>query len=221
MYFDLENEYDERPILETLKGISDWNYYAICEAHSALHQKDIIVSEYQKQLIKQHCMDILKDLDFKKEIYDNDAGGTTYTYRSQRFIFFSEMFDFPYEKSVYLDMLFAPYYFFDRDADNQYGKFPKYVLDKLTCAELQNRIQHNLANETMCSDVLEMHIQYCQDNHLDWGVELAEKICLQNGKKEQRSETEQFPSSAEQYWPMAVLFLLRFFTLPRSGPSAC
>ena len=184
LYFDLENEHDERLILETLKGISDWNYYAICEAHSALHQKDIIVSEYQKQLIKQHCMDILKDLDFKKEIYDNDAGGTTYTYRSQRFIFFSEMFDFPYEKSVYLDMLFAPYYFFDRDADNQYGKFPKYVLDKLTCAELQNRIQHNLANETMCSDVLEMHLQYCQDNHLDWGVELAEIICLQDCKKD-------------------------------------
>ena len=184
LYFDLENEHDQRPVLETLKGISDWNYYAICEAHGALQQKEIIVSEYQKQLIKQHCMDILKDLDFRKEIHDNDEGGTTYTYRSQRFIFFSEMFDFPYEKSVYLDMLFAPYYFFDRDADNQYGKFPKYVLDKLTCAELQNRIQYNLTNETMCSDVMEMHIQYCQDNNLDWGVELAEKICLQDGKKE-------------------------------------
>lgn len=183
LYFDLENEHDNRPILETLKGISDWNDYAICEAHGALHQKEIIVSEYQKQLIKQHCMDILKDLDFRKEIYDNEAGGTTYTYRSQRFIFFSEMFDFPYEKSVYLDMLFAPYYFFDREADNQYGKFPKYVLDKLTCAELQSRIQYNLANETMCSDVLEMHIQYCQDNNLDWGVELAEKICLQDSGK--------------------------------------
>ena len=184
LYFDLENEHDQRPVLETLKGISDWNYYAICEAHGALHQKEIIVSEYQKQLIKQHCIDILKDLDFSKEIHDNDEGGTTYTCRSQRFIFFSEMFDFPYEKSVYLDMLFAPYYFFDRDADNQYGKFPKYVLDKLTCAELQNRIQYNLTNETMCSDVMEMHIQYCQDNNLDWGVELAEKICLQDGKKE-------------------------------------
>ena len=183
LYFDLENEHDKRPILETLKGISDWNYYAICEAHGALHQKEIIVSEYQKKLIKQHCMDILKDLDFRKEIHDNDAGGTTYTYRSQRFIFFSEMFDFPYEKSVYLDMLFAPYYFFDRDADNQYGKFPKYVLDKLTIDDLQNRIQHNLANETMCSDVLEMHIQYCQDNNLDWGVELAEKVCLNDGGK--------------------------------------
>ena len=183
LYFDLENEHDKRPILETLNGISDWNYYAICEAHGALHQKEIIVSEYQKQLIKQHCMDILKDLDFRKEIHDNDAGGTTYTYRSQRFIFFSEMFDFPYEKSVYLDMLFAPYYLFDRDADNQYGKFPKYVLDKLTFAELQNRIQHNLANETMCSDVMDMHIQYCQDNNLDWGVELAEKVCLQDSGK--------------------------------------
>lgn len=182
LYFDLENEHDERPILETLKGISDWNYYAICEAHSALHQKDIIVSEYQKQLIKQHCMDILKDLDFKKEIHDNDEGGITYTYRAQRFIFFSEHFDFPYEKSVYLEMLFVPYYFFDREDNKQYGKFPKYVLDKLTCAELRNRIQFNLANEDMCSDVIEMHIQYCQDNNLDWGVELAEKICLQNSK---------------------------------------
>lgn len=184
LYFDLNREHDKRPILETLKGISDWNDYAVRQAHRALRQKEIIVSEHQKQLIKQHCMDILKDLDFRKEIHDNDAGGTTYSYRLQRFIFFSEMFDFPYEKSVYLDMLFAPYYFFDRDADNQYGKFPKYVLDKLTYTELQNRIQHNLANETMCSDVLEMHIQYCQDNNLDWGVELAEKICLQDCKKE-------------------------------------
>ena len=182
LYFDLEDENDERPILETLKGIPDWNYYAICEAHRALHKKDIIVSEYQQQLIKQHCMDMLKDLDFKKEIYDNDEGRMMRTYRSQRFVFFSEFFDFPYEKSVYLDMLFVPYYFFDRENNNEYGKFPKYVLDKLTCAELQNRIQYNLANEDMCSDVIEMHIQYCQDNNLDWGVELAEKICLQNSK---------------------------------------
>ena len=183
LYFDLQNTNDNRPILETLKGISDWNHYAIRQAYSVLHQKDIITNEHQKHIIKQHCMDILKDLDFRKEIYDNDEGGTTYTYRSQRFIFFSEMFDFPYEKSVYLDMLFVPYYFFDREANNQYGKFPKYVLDKLTCAELQNRIQYNLANETMCSDVMDMHIQYCQDNNLDWGIELAEKVCLQDSGK--------------------------------------
>ncbi len=182
LYFDLENEHDQRPILETLEGISDWDYYAVCEAHGALMQKDIKVSESQKQLINQHCIDILKDLNFRKEIYDNDKGGTTYTYRVLRFIFFSEYFDFPYEKSVYLDMLFVPCYFFDRENNTQYGKFSKYVLDKLSCDELQNRIQYNLANETMCSDVIEMHIQYCQDNNLDWGVELAEKICLQNGK---------------------------------------
>lgn len=186
LYYDLENEHNQRPILETLKRISDWNNYAVCEAHRALCQKDIItiiISEHQKQLIKQHCMDILKNLDFRKEIHDNDAGGTTYTYRSQRFIFFSEFFDFPYEKSVYLDMLFVPYYFFDREANNQYGQFSKYVLNKLTCAELQSRIQYNLANETMCSDVIKMHIQYCQDNNLDWGVELAERICLEENKK--------------------------------------
>ena len=184
LYFDLENEHDQRPILETLKGISDWNYYAIREAYRALHQKDIIVSEPQKQLIKQHCMDILKDLDFRKEIHDNDKGGTTYTSRSKRFIFFSEMFDFQYEKSVYLDMLYAPYYFFDSDDNNQYGRFPQYVLGKLTNVELQNRIQYNLANETMCSDIIDMHIQYCQDYNLDWGVELAENVCLQDGKKD-------------------------------------
>lgn len=183
LYFDLVNEHDQRPILGTLRGISDWNYYAICEAHGALHQKDIEVSESQKQLIYRHCIDILKDLDFRKEIYDNNEGGTTFTYRVQRFIFFSELFDFPYDKSVYLNMLFVPYYFFDREKNNQYGKFPKYVLDKLTSVELQNRIQHNLANETMCSDVIDMHIQYCQDNNFDWGVELAEKVCLQDSKR--------------------------------------
>lgn len=183
LYFDLRNKQDNRPILDTLKGISDWNYYAVCEAHRALHQKDIMVSESQKRLIEQHCMDTIKDLDFRKEIHDNEEGGITYTYRVKRFIFFSELFDFPYEKSVYLSMLFVPYYFFDRKYNDQYGRFPKYVLNKLTNDELQRQIQHNLANEEMCSDVIYMHIQYCQDNNLDWGVELAEKICLLNGTK--------------------------------------
>lgn len=183
LYIDLEDEHDQRPILETLKGISDWNYYAICEAHRALHQKDIKVNESQKQLIKQHCKDILKDLDLRKEIYDNDEGGITYTFRAQRLIFFSELFDFSYEKSVYLNMLFVPCFFLRGNDDNHYGRFPKYVLDKLTTAELQNQIQHNLTNEVMCSDVIDMHIQYCRDNNLDWGVELAEKLCLQDRHK--------------------------------------
>ncbi len=182
IYFDLENEHDQRPILETLKGIVDWNQYAICKAHRALRQKDIEVTDVQKQLIKQYCMDMLENLDFKKEIYDNDEGEIIYTYRLQRFIFFSEFFDFPYEKSTYLDMLFVPCYFFDREENNQYGRFPKYVLNKLTNNELQNRIQYNLANETMCSDVIDMHIQYCKDYNFDWGVELAEKVCLQDNK---------------------------------------
>lgn len=183
LYFDLGNKHDQRPILKTLKEISNWEYYAIYEAHKALHQACVKVSESQKQLIKQYCMDMLEDLDFNKEIYDNDKGGITYTFRSRQFIFFSEYFDLPYEKSVYLDMLFVPYYFFDVENNNQYGRFPQYVLDKLTNVELQNRIQYNLGNQDMCSDVIEMHIQYCQDNNLDWGVELAEKVCLQDNQK--------------------------------------
>ena len=180
LYFDLQNEHDNRPIIKTLREIVDWNYYAVCEAHDALHQKDIQVSEAQKEIIKQYCGDSLLEMDFRKEVYDNDEGGTTYTYRLQRFLFFSELFDFPYDKKVYLDMLFVPYYFFKRNDSNQHGRFPQYVLNKLTKGELQNQIQHNLANEIMCSDVIDMHIQYCQDNNLDWGVELAEKICLQD-----------------------------------------
>ena len=179
LYFDLGDEHDERPIIATLKAIPDWDYYAIVHAQRTLHQNDIEVREPQRQLFQQYCMNVLKDLDFKKEIHDNDNGGITYTYRAQRFIFFSEFFDFPYDKSVYLNMLLVPYHFFQRNEDNQHGRFPKYVLDKLNENELENQIRYNLANEEMCSDVIDMHIQYCQDNNLDWGVELAEKICMQ------------------------------------------
>ena len=199
LYFDLESEHDERLILKTLKEIKNWNHFSIAEAYCVLLQKDVNVNEAQKQLIKQYCMDTLKELDFKKEIYDNDQGGITYTYRAQRFIFFSEFFDFPYDKKIYLNMLFVPYHFFERKDDNPYGKFPKYVLSKLTTVELQNQIQQNLANETMCSDTIEMHIQYCKDNNLDWGVELAEKICLQESQKNCRQKCIEYLEQMRGY----------------------
>ena len=183
IYYDLSNEHDNHPILETLNKNVDWNYYIICNAYNVLHQKDIYVSATQKQFIQQYCMDLLNELDFKKDIHDNGEGELIYTYSSLYFIFFSELFNFPYDTNVYLDMLLVPWYLFNRENNNQYGCFPKYVLDKLPPNELQNRIQYNLSNEEMCSDVIEMHIQYCQDNNLDWGVELAEKICLQDIKK--------------------------------------
>ena len=179
LYFSLHayNEENENDVYNTVKSIADWNYFIITESYNILQRDgEFDFSEYQRQFFETYCREQLKDIDLEKEICDNEKGNTISTPRSRKFLFFSQYFDFQYEKSVYLDMLFVPSYFFKlRDGDH--GKFSSYVVSKLSFSEIKERVKHNLSEATMCADAWDMHIQFCRDNNLDWGVQKAIQIC--------------------------------------------
>jgi hypothetical protein len=57
LYFDLEDEHDKRPILKTLKGISDWNYYAICgNCNSGKYSRGWISNSLCWGIIERSCV---------------------------------------------------------------------------------------------------------------------------------------------------------------------
>ena len=55
----------------------------------------------------------------------------------------------------------------------------------MTFSEIKEKVKHNF-EETMCEDALDMHIQFCNDNNLDWGVPSAIKICQDKSTKSWR-----------------------------------
>lgn len=164
---------NERDVYAAIKSISNWEHFIITESYNILEGDGAVaISESQKAFFNEYCREQLKYIDFQKEIYDNEDGGTTYTYRLRNFLFFSQYFDFEYEKDIYLNMLFVPWYCFKLN-DDEHGKFSKYVVSKITFDEIKEKVKHNLAEETMCADAWDMHIQFCRDNHLDWGITSA------------------------------------------------
>ena len=179
LYYHLKlysNE-EERDVYDTICAISDWKNYIITDSYNVLHRNEKIqFSESQKDFFAEYCREQLGDIDFQKEIWDNEEGGITYTYRAMNFIFFSQYFDLKYEKEVYLKMLFVPICFF-KITDGEHEKFSSYIVSKLTISEIKEQVKHNIEEETMCADVWDMHIQFCKDNNLDWGVPVAIRIC--------------------------------------------
>lgn len=182
-----ENENDDnRDVYTTIESISDWNYFIISKCYNLLHRdEELQFSESQRSFFEKYCRDQLNDIDFQKEISENEKGTISYSHRVAIFVFFSQFFDFKYEKSVYLDMLFVPTFFFN-NKDNQHDKFPSYVVSKLTLAEIKERVKCNLSEGTMCASAWDMHIQFCKDNNLDWGVPSAIQLCRNESAKSWR-----------------------------------
>lgn len=181
-----KDENDDRDVYTTIESRSDWNFFIITECYNLLHRdEELQFSESQKSFFENYCRDQLTSIDFQKEIEDTENGTMSYTYRSAFFIFFSQFFDLKYEKEVYLNMLFVPSYLF-KIKDNEHDKFPSYVVSKLPLAEIKERVKHNLSEETMCADALDMHIQFCKDHKLDWGVPSAIQLCRNESAKSWR-----------------------------------
>lgn len=169
---------DEKEVLDTVKNISDWDDFIISQSYNVLQREgNLQFDESRRSFFEVYCKEQLKDINFQKEICDNKKGYTTCTPRSAKFLFFSEHFDFQYEKDIYLNMLFVPSFMF-KSNEGDYDKFSSYVISKLSLEDIKERVKHNLnEEEKMCAHALDTHIQFCKDNHLDWGVPSAVKIC--------------------------------------------
>ena len=84
-----------------------------------------------------------------------------------RFIFFSEYFNFEYDKEVYNEMLMLPSCLFNGVKGSEYGKIPPYIFNKYSDLELQEQIKANLQIDTLCEEVIVTYIRYCKNNNLE------------------------------------------------------
>ena len=178
LYYSLIRSFkDDKVVIDTIIGIQDWKQYIIYKSYKLLKtNRNIEITEEKKILFEEYCNEQLKEIDFQNDVHENENNTLSFSRRLILFIFFSVFFDFKYEKDTYLKMLLVPYYLFETDNLN-HSKFPSYVVSRLTESELESQVKYNLANERMCSDVVDMHIRFCEEKNLDFGVSAAENIC--------------------------------------------
>ncbi len=180
---------DHGGVLDTICGISDWDRYIISESYRLLQMEgDYTISEEQKGFFESFCRSLVDNIDFQKEISEDDDHSISCTQNVWIFIFFSEYFDIYYDKSVYLKMLSVPYCFFKSRDNKRYDDFSLYLTSKLSIDEMKIQIKDNLLAETLCSDSIDMHIRFCKDHNLDFAIEAAEKVCLDKSSKSWRKQ---------------------------------
>ena len=179
LYFRLlEWKADDRKVLDTIRAIPDWPRYCMAGCYEILwNRNEVTVSKEQREAIESYCREQLEQIDFRKEIGDGEDGNVSYTYRVSLVLFFSVYFDFTYDRDRYLDMLFAPPCLLSTEHTDYGEGIPGYLAKYLTKEEIRTRVRHNLQEENLCCDALDMHIKYCQKNGLDWAVPAAEAIC--------------------------------------------
>ena len=181
IYYNLgtDDDSNNRIVLDAILHVENWKRFIARQAYKILrHDNKITISDCQKEYFQAYCNELLACMDFSKDFSDNDTGGITYTYAGLYFIFFSDFFDFHYEKDIYLKMLLVPPRFFKKQEEIGYSKIPQYICNHLSEAEIADQIMHNLLEDNLCLDTLEMYIQFCKDRHLDAALQKAEDICL-------------------------------------------
>ena len=179
LYFWLSSCGCDGIVLDTARKVSNQPWYSIGEIYNTLlhHGDKIIVCDEQKRYIETYCRMQLQEIDFQNEISDT-KNGTTFTNRSMMVIFFSTYFNFEYSTNIYLNMLFvSPWFFRSKYNDIPSDGVPLYLTNHLSDSDIKNKIKHNLAEEKLCLDVIDMYIQYCKNNEYDWAITAAEAIC--------------------------------------------
>lgn len=131
----------------------------------------INVSKEQVCYIEQLCKDNI-------EIIEQwDANRKRITWLMVYIIFLSAHFDFTYPKSIFLKMLFIPKVYY-RNLDYSHNSaFSSYVTKHLTDNDIKTWISTNAKPGKLFEDVAEDCITYCQNNKLNYAIEIAEEFC--------------------------------------------
>ena len=171
-------EHNENVVIDTISKILNWDDFIIAEADYLLDRdRQFNINDEQKAFFKKYCQEQLEVIDFQNE-FSYEGTTLSCSIRLMRFIFFSEYFNFEYDKEVYNKMLMLPSCLFNGVKGSEYGKIPPYIFDKYSEFELQDQIKANLQLDTLCEEVIVTYIRYCKNNNLNFAIAPAEKICL-------------------------------------------
>ncbi len=171
-------ENKDESVKEVVKRITLAENFGISEIYHFLkNEKDIIVDENQKLMIKKCCLCMIDENENWNKITEEE-NHISFSWVLIYIIFFSSYFDFSYNDDIYFKMLSIPQYlFYDKYDNNQNDDFTSYLKKKLSDNQIKLWIKDNAQYGNICRDVAEMCIKYCERNNLDIVVDLAEEYC--------------------------------------------
>jgi predicted NACHT family NTPase len=140
---------------------SNWDWFCISEMYRYFESnKDLIITDEQRNWISQWCDSNLNRVDFRKALVKNPNNQTSTSYLAIYLWYFLRKFDLKYSRNVLLDMLS-----FDWIDGHQMAGID-YLEEKLNKADMTERILKNLNDGIQIDDVLENHFDYCRRNQL-------------------------------------------------------
>ncbi|WP_312650286.1 NACHT domain-containing protein [Aminipila sp.] len=140
--------------------------------------KDIEVSKKQEEIIINYCYKKIYETNFESEI-ELKVNGFSCSNLIKNLLFFTTFYSLDYEEEVYLKMLMIPTTLFN-ETKNSYRQFSSYLIRRIRHEEMKNQIIFNLRNETLIGDVALQHLNFCKENKLDDGIDLALDIWKDN-----------------------------------------
>jgi len=179
-----ENKFEDR-IAKNFFYHAPWELYSIDNIYCTLknNDKQIIVSDSQRNHIEQYCRNNIADNDIKTLVTHTHDEMTYYSLACY-LAFFSSYFDFKYEDAILLDMLLYPPTLFANNDEERFRSFPAYLVKNLSPQAIASRVEFNLRNMNLEGWAAESHLEYCNDFNLSSGIKLAEEIIKSADKKE-------------------------------------
>ncbi len=180
-----KNNYQSPKVKDFVLEINwdDFSMYALNRLMETHHK--IKISDEQKSFFKKICKKTITIID------EWDTDNKKITYNMVYIMFFSSYFDFCYPKETFLKMLFIPKEFYERSNPKPNCAFSDYLNKHLTDYDIKNWMISNAKPGNLHKEVAEDCITYCENNNLNYAIELAEDFC-KNSKSEwlKRKSTE-------------------------------
>lgn len=135
----------------------DWDWFAISNIYEkVMGNKQLIISDKQKEYISEWCLSNLSKVDFKKSITKTDVASYSIKLNAIFLWYFYQRFELKFPKVILLDMLSFDYK----------RKGIGYLEKSLPFKDISERILKNLENGIEINDVLRNHIEYCTNHDI-------------------------------------------------------
>jgi energy-coupling factor transporter ATP-binding protein EcfA2 len=170
--------FEDRKVINFLDHILSWEFFSIHNIYKELsNNKTILVSKEQENIITDYCLKSIGNIDFDKEFTFTKEGTTSFSWRAVWCMYFAERFSIEYEHSIILNMLIVPAFIFHKEKTEELI-FSNYVTNRLSKKEIEDQIHKNLKEKNIVGSLAEMYIKYCKIKGLQYAVDLAYSVIL-------------------------------------------
>lgn len=178
------SKFKDKSVKDFLNYIN-WNNFSILNIYEVLKDEpaELQINDDQFIYIREYCNNSISHINFDTAIQYKEDGSYTYSISVLLVVFFSNYFDFEYDKKILQDMLMIPAFMFSKKEINN-NEFSTYITTKLSKQEIVSHVSYNILHKKLVGDVAGTHLEYCKNNNLSVAIPLAERICDDNVSQE-------------------------------------